>query len=238
MSQANAKDFRIEPVNLSVTLSSDEKKLLMDFFDFLERHVCFPGDESQVQFLMDTSILKDKEAWPDFMKEEEQICDQVLACLESKFSDVVREAGSSLNDLLPFVMLYKVKSCATKGDVHVDMSRLDEGDYATLIIPITEHKLQGTTVFPLGEIDYENKIFTQDIDKRNHAVAGSYIFGGHVPHFHEANLSRLDRRAIMMTFTIEDDDPSFGLPLSPFAERIRDEEMCAAAAILVSLKNA
>ena len=235
MSVPNTKDFRFKPVCLQVKLSSNEKRLLMHFTDFLERHNYFSGKKSQMLFHLDMSILKRKEARPAFMKEQEQLCDQVLACLESKLSDVVREVGL-LAGLLPFVLLYKVKSGAPEGGLHLDMGKLAPQDYATLIIPITDHASQGGTAFPLGEINFKKKEFEKA--GGYHPVTGSYIFGGHIPHLQEANRSQFDRYAIVMSFTIEADDPSFGLPLSPFAERIRDEEICAAAAILVSLKNA
>ena len=90
MSNHKPKDFRFEPVSLEVTLSSDERHLLIDFMDCLERHRCFRGRKGQVQFLLDMSILKRKEAWPDFMREGEWLCYQVLACLENKLSDIVR----------------------------------------------------------------------------------------------------------------------------------------------------
>ena len=118
-------------------------------------------------------------------------------------------------------MLYNVKSGAPEGEFHVDMGRLAPRDYATLIIPITEHESQGTTVFPVGEVDSEDEVFNADPGGGYHLVSGSYIFGGHVPHFHEANRSRFDQRAILMTFTKEAEETSFGNdPRSPFAERI------------------
>ena len=177
MSVPNTKDFRFKPVCLQVKLSSNEKRLLMHFTDFLERHNYFSGKKSQMLFHLDMSILKRKEARPAFMKEQEQLCDQVLACLESKLSDVVREVGL-LAGLLPFVLLYKVKSGAPEGGLHLDMSRLAPQDYATLIIPITDHASQGGTAFPMGEIDFKKKQLYPDPSRRNYPVAVSYIFGG------------------------------------------------------------
>ena len=133
--------------------------------------------DSPMLLHVDMSILRRK-ARPDFMKEQEQLCDQVLACLESKLSDVVREVGSSLAGLLPFVMLYKVKSGAPEGGLHLDMGKLAPQDYATLIIPITDHASQGGTAFPMGEIDFKKKQLYPDPSRRNYPVAGSYIFGG------------------------------------------------------------
>ena len=134
--------------------------------------------DSPMLLHVDMSILRRKEARPDFMKEQEQLCDQVLACLESKLSDVVREVGSSLAGLLPFVMLYKVKSGAPEGGLHLDMGKLAPQDYATLIIPITDHASQGGTAFPMGEIDFKKKQLYPDPSRRNYPVAVSYIFGG------------------------------------------------------------